>query len=372
MDHPSEPQSSPPPPESWTAVPPMLAPVPPSLPPPRGSAPPVIPGLIPPVLPGPVGALTAGDCPSGPGAPPVSPRRPRWRSVAFLLLVGFYPLFVGLLGHLLQADRSQRGPALPPDVSGLILVCVESVAVFALFFGLGAWVGRPTRAELFWHPMRWKDWLWGALWSIGVRLGAVIVVYGALLPFWAVEALQAKSSEGGTSGPTVEERLQEFRPKLESLLQFDALADPVYLLLAVTLLSFVTAGLREELWRAGFMAAIRDLLPASWWTPRPRDPGSEGWLAWQFRRWGPTVLVALLAAIIFGLGHLPQGLGGVVLTGVVGFILAMVMIGHRSLWAAVVAHGFFDASTFVLLGVIVRNQETIRRLAPDLLKQLGM
>ena len=28
--------------------------------------------------------------------------------------------------------------------------------------------------------------------------------------------------------------------------------------------------------------------------------------------------------------------------------------------------------TFVLLGLIVRNQETIRRLAPDLLKQLGM
>ncbi|MCE2827771.1 MAG: CPBP family intramembrane metalloprotease, partial [Verrucomicrobium sp.] len=143
------------------------------------------------------------------------------------------------------------------------------------------------------------------------------------------------------------------------------------LLLAVTLLSFVTAGLREELWRAGFMAAMRDLLPASWWVPRPRG-SSEGWFAWQSRRWGPTVLVALLAAVIFGLGHLPQGPGGVVLTGVVGFILAMVMIGHRSLWAAVVAHGFFDASTFVLLGVIVRNQETIRRLAPDLLKQLGM
>ena len=350
----------------------MLAPVPPPLPP-CGSAPPVIPGSVPPVLPGPVDVLNAGDSSSRQGVPPVTRRRPRWRSVAFLLLVGFYPLFVGLLGHLLQAGRPQRGPALPPDALGLVLVCVEIVAVFALFFGLGAWVGRPTRAELFWHPMRWKDWLWGALWSIGVRFGAVIVVYGALLPFWAVEALQAKSPEGGVGvpGPTVEERLQEFRPKLESLLQFDALGDPLYLLLAVTLLSFVTAGLREELWRAGFMAAMRDLLPASWWVPRPRG-SSEGWFAWQSRRWGPTVLVALLAAVIFGLGHLPQGPGGVVLTGVVGFILAMVMIGHRSLWAAVVAHGFFDASTFLLLGVIVRNQETIRRLAPDLLKQLGM
>lgn len=348
----------------------MLAPVPPPLPP-RGSAPPVIPGSVPPVLPGPVDALNAGDSSSRQGVPPVTRRRPRWRSVAFLLLVGFYPLFVGLLGYLLKTDRSPRGPALPADAAGLVLVCVESVAVFALFFGLGAWAGRPSRAELFWRPMRWKDWLWGALWSIGVRFGAVIVVYGALLPFWVVEALRAKSAEGVAAGPTVEERLQEFRPKLESLLQFDALGDPIYLLLAITLLSFITAGLREELWRSGFMAAVRDLLPASWWVPRPRGL-SEGWLVWQARRWGPTVFVALLAAVIFGLGHLPQGPGGVVLTGVVGFILAMVMIGHRSLWAAVVAHGFFDASTFVLLAVIVRNQETIRRLAPDLLKQLGM
>ena len=95
-------------------------------------------------------------------------------------------------------------------------------------------------------------------------------------------------------------------------------------------------------------------------------------MRWQLRRHGPTVLVAGLAAVIFGLGHLPQGVGGVILTGVVGFILALVMMGHRSLWAAVIAHGFFDASTFVLLAVIVWNKEWIQRMAPDLLKQLGM
>jgi hypothetical protein len=48
------------------------------------------------------------------------------------------------------------------------------------------------------------------------------------------------------------------------------------------------------------------------------------------------------------------------------------MMGHRSLWAAVIAHGFFDASTFVLLAVIVWNKEWIQRVAPDILKQLGM
>ena len=327
---------------------------------PSVAAPPVIPtqGAIPPVL-------------THPDAPHPGAVRPRWRSVAFLMLVGFYPLILGVLSQFLQIGGASRGPALPPTIQGLILVCLESVAVFALFFGAGAWVGRPTRKELFWRPMRGWDWFWGALWSIGVRLGAVVAVYGALAPFLLVEALQSKSAGEAAAGPSIEERLQQFRPKLEALLEFDALADPIYLLLAITLLSFITAGLREELWRAGFMAAVRDLLPRSWWTPRPRKP-SEHWLRWQLRRHGPTVLVAGLAAVIFGLGHLPQGIGGVVLTGVVGFILALVMIGHRSLWSAVIAHGFFDASTFVLLAVIVWNKEWIQRMAPDLLKHLGM
>ena len=345
---------------------------PPESRPPLLAKPPVIP---PPVIPPSLGPTSSVppvlEHPEAPHPQPHSPpARPRWRSVAFLLVVGFYPLMLGVLSRVLTLDGASRGPALPANIAGLVAVCVESVAIFALFFGAGAWLGRPTRSELFWRPMRFWDWVWGALWSVGVRLGAVAVVYGALAPFLIAESVRSKVV-GTEAGPSIEERLQEFRPKLEALLQFDALADPLYLLLAVTLLSFVTAGLREELWRAGFMAAVRDLLPRSWWAPRPRSP-SEPWLRWQCRRWGPTVLVAGLAAVVFGLGHLPQGIGGVVLTGVVGFILALVMMGHRSLWAAVIAHGFFDASTFVLLAIIVWNKEWIQRMAPDLLKQLGM
>jgi membrane protease YdiL (CAAX protease family) len=328
---------------------------------------------VPPVIPPPViPPRWGGPQVSGSGFPGESgPVRPRWRSVAFLMWAGFYPLVVGLLGAWIQRDAPSRGPALPSTVSGLIAVCVESVVVFALIFGVGVWLGRPTRQELFWSPMRLWDWWWGALWSIGVRLGAVVMVYGALIPFWLAKNLRSRAVGTDAAQPSMEERFEQFRPKLESLLEFEALGDPVYLLFAVTLLSFVTAGLREELWRAGFMSALRDLLPRSWWIPRPRV-ASEGWWRWQTRRLGPTVLVAFLASVVFGLGHLPQGPGGVVLTAVVGFILAMVMIGHRSLWAAVIAHGFFDASTFVLLAVIVRNKETIQRIAPDLLKQLGM
>jgi hypothetical protein len=188
-----------------------------------------------------------------------------------------------------------------------------------------------------------------------------------LLPFLLAELF--RPSPEGAAGMTA--RIEGLRPKVESLVDFRALEDPLYVLVAATLLSFVTAGLREELWRAGFMAALRDLLPRRLAEPGGRRPG-ENRFVWQCRLRLPDVLLSLAAATVFGLGHLPQGVGGVVLTGVVGFILGLVMILHRSLWTAVIAHGFFDATTFVLLGLIVRYREEIRKIAPDMLRQIGL
>jgi membrane protease YdiL (CAAX protease family) len=57
----------------------------------------------------------------------------------------------------------------------------------------------------------------------------------------------------------------------------------------------------------------------------------------------------LLAAVVFGFGHLPQGWGGVYVTGLLGTALGWIMVRHDSIWEAVLAHGFFDASTFAFL-----------------------
>ena len=131
--------------------------------------------------------------------------------------------------------------------------------------------------------------------------------------------------------------LDAFRPKIENLLDLGALRDPVYLLLTLTLVSFVVAGLREELWRAGMMTAFTALLPARW-----------------RNRWGQAAAITF-AAVIFGLGHLPQGAAGVVLTGVLGLGLGWIMTFHRSLWVAVLAHGFFDATSFIGIWALERS-----------------
>ena len=56
-----------------------------------------------------------------------------------------------------------------------------------------------------------------------------------------------------------------------------------------------------------------------------------------------------VGAIIFGFGHLPMGGLAVVITAVLGFCLGLIMVLHRSIWPAVIAHGVFDATTFALL-----------------------
>jgi membrane protease YdiL (CAAX protease family) len=132
------------------------------------------------------------------------------------------------------------------------------------------------------------------------------------------------------------ESLQKFftanRPDVETLVDVSALRqNSLYFWLSVTLVSFVLAGLREELWRSAFLAGMNHL-----W---PRRLGSRA---------GQCVGV-ILAAIIFGLGHLPQGPIAVCLTGLLGLGLGAIMVLHRSIWPAVIAHGMFDATSMALL-----------------------
>ncbi|MDB6109069.1 MAG: Abortive infection protein, partial [Pedosphaera sp.] len=61
-----------------------------------------------------------------------------------------------------------------------------------------------------------------------------------------------------------------------------------------------------------------------------------------------------VAAVIFGLGHTAQGWSGVAITAFLGLGLGAIMLRHRSIWEAVIAHGFFDAGTFALLYCIAK------------------
>jgi len=256
---------------------------------------------------------------SSPPAGQVTVNRRRWW--IHLLLIGAYPLLVGLVGW---GRLDIHGPALSHRAKGLILVCTVELLVFALVFGLGWLASRASRDDLLW---RWRGGFWtvplGIGYSVAIRLALAIVVI-----FLGAVAILARLA--------TPETLQDFvsvnRPGVEAIVDIGALRrDPLYFWLTLTLVSFVVGGFREELWRAAFLAGLRTL-----W---PRAFGSRG---------GQLAAVGV-GAVIFGLGHLPQGALAVAFTGLIGFGLGLIMVLHRSIWPAVIAHGTFNATSFALL-----------------------
>jgi membrane protease YdiL (CAAX protease family) len=72
------------------------------------------------------------------------------------------------------------------------------------------------------------------------------------------------------------------------------------------------------------------------------------------QRWGRTGLVlgVVLSSVTFGLGHLYQGVGIAMATGVSGAVLALVYLRRRSALEPIVAHAISDvfavlAATFL-------------------------
>jgi membrane protease YdiL (CAAX protease family) len=97
---------------------------------------------------------------------------------------------------------------------------------------------------------------------------------------------------------------------------------------------FVVAGFREELWRAGVLAGFAALWPS------------------RFGSIKGQLLAVGIAAVLFGIGHFSQGALAVVMTAVLGFLLGVIMVFHRSIWPAVLAHGAFNATSFLVLPLV--------------------
>jgi membrane protease YdiL (CAAX protease family) len=252
------------------------------------------------------------------------PESPRWRWWVLLLLLGAYPLAVGVLG----AARITQvpDPALSRSARGLLRVCAFELVTFGLVFGVAWLVSRASLDDLLLRAGRKLRLLTvplGIAYSLALRivLAVGLGVAGALLVATRVVSAQE-----------LQNFLTDNRPDVEALVDVSALRhDPVYFWLTVTLVSFVVAGLREELWRSGFLAGLRRLWP---------------------KRFGSTqgqLLGIATAALIFGGGHISQGALAVGLTALLGFGLGLIMVRHRSVWPAVVAHGMFDATSFALV-----------------------
>jgi membrane protease YdiL (CAAX protease family) len=224
--------------------------------------------------------------------------------------------------------HEQRGPALTHSVSGLVTVSGVNLFVFAVLFALAWLASRASLEELRW---RWRPRVWviplGLAYSIALRVAVAIVALVVLVIVGAVLILARAMTQ---------QQVQDFflanRAQVESLVDVAALHNnPLYFWLTLTLVSFGLGGLREEIWRSGVLAGLAKL-----------------WPRWFGSRLGQIGAVAV-AAGLFGLGHAVQGVGAICLTALLGFGLGVIMVLHRSIWPAVIAHGAFDATSLALL-----------------------
>jgi membrane protease YdiL (CAAX protease family) len=65
------------------------------------------------------------------------------------------------------------------------------------------------------------------------------------------------------------------------------------------------------------------------------------------------VLAVCIAAVIFGAAHLSMGILAAFMAGLLGLGLGLIMVFHRSVWPAALAHGFFDATSMALIPYVI-------------------
>lgn len=270
------------------------------------------------------------DAPPAGGAPI---NRRRWW--LHLGLVSAYILVVGVAGREQREARTQM-PALSHTAGGLLVVCGLELLIFAAGLGLALMASRASRDDLLW---RWRQGFWpvplGIGYSIAIRFAVGIIVMVTVMALMATHAVTA---------PSLQRFLAAKGPSLEAIVDISAMRQsPLYFWLTLTVVSFLVAGLREELWRSAFLAGLRALWPQHF--------GSRA---------GQVAAVAV-AAILFGFGHLGLGLVNVLVAGLLGFGLGLVMVFHRSIWPAVIAHGMFDATSLALLPWVAEKLPEIQR-----------
>lgn len=253
---------------------------------------------------------------------PVFCGTPRWRWWVHLFLIGIYPA-LGLFVRL-STGHFARGPALSGNASGLLFVSGFELLLFSIFFGVAWLISRASREQLM---LPWRLGWWvvplGAVYSIALRVGLVIVAVGVVAVLAATQTITPEK---------VQQYVNANRPDVEVLVSVSAMRNnPTYFWLTVTLVSFVVAGLREEMWRGGTLAAMRVLWPG----------------IFDSRR-GQLVAITLIA-VAFGAMHFRMGMLAAVGAGILGLFLGLIMVLHRSIWPAVIAHGFFDATTMAVL-----------------------
>lgn len=250
------------------------------------------------------------------------PAPARWRWCLHLLVLALFPLSAGMMG-ILRSEES--GPLLPKNIAGLLRVSFFELLLFGVIFAIAWLASRANGRQLL---LNWRGGarpiLLGLAYSVALRMAIMMVLLVAVI-FWVVVHGMPPAQSGNAS------------PLTKHIVDISALTqNPIYFVLALTLISFVVAGLREELWRAAMLAGLNALFPR------------------QFEKLSGQAMAVMIVAVLFGMGHTAEGWAGVAITALLGFGLGAIMLWHRSIWEAVFAHGFFDAGTFALLYLLAR------------------
>ena len=89
------------------------------------------------------------------------------------------------------------------------------------------------------------------------------------------------------------------------------------------------AFIEEMIYRGYFMHRFADLL----------DRNNTGW-----------IIGLILSNLLFGFGHTYQGLSGMIITGITGFVFAWLYFKtNKNLWAPILAHGIYDTIGFLMI-----------------------
>lgn len=261
-------------------------------------------------------------------ADPVVPERQinRRRWWIHLVLIGGY--FAAAIPFALW--QPARRPTLFSNTRALLTASLFEIAIFAIVFALAWLASRASADDLL---LKWRQGWWtiplGVGYSIAMRVGLAIVLIVIVAILIATGLLDRESI--GTF-------YANNRTSVEHLVNISAMQhDRAYFWLTLTVASFGVAGLREELWRSGTLAAMRKLWPNIF--------GDRN---------GQIAAIALIA-IVFGFAHLSLGLVASVMAAILGLLLGIIMVVHDSIWPAVIAHGMFDATSFALLPVALEH-----------------
>jgi membrane protease YdiL (CAAX protease family) len=229
----------------------------------------------------------------------------RTNKLAILLEIAvvFVPLYV-----LLIMSARMGGDDFVSLGGGLVLAGGPLVNLGLIVTLIIFWVVSRMRGSVWgaFGLARPKSWVLTILMGIGVTV-AIILSFALLMPLITLA----------------------FPNTQQDLGRFDFLHGDLPNLIVNVVAAWFTAGFVEELlWRGYLMNRLVDL------------QGNRTKLTW--------VIALVGSAIIFGLGHTYQGLGGVIRITAVGLLFgAAFLTVRRNLWPVIIAHAVLDTISFV-------------------------